>query len=89
LKSSFANANAAIDADTNVISVYSTETKALFSIDLPKGNSVKILTYDYAVGSLGIHSIGMAVNAPRVLKDVETIQKNGTIIIIPSNIVNT
>jgi hypothetical protein len=60
----------------------------LFPIVLKKWNFPNTLEYATKLGSLGIHSIGMDINAPLLFNDVDIIQRNGIIATIASNIEN-
>jgi hypothetical protein len=74
-----AKANAAIEEERMVKTVYETAIKKLFPIALANGKRVNTLIYASKVGFFGIHSIGKVIKAPRLLNEVEIIHRNGNI----------
>jgi hypothetical protein len=76
-------------AEKTLIKVIATDTIMLLINALPKGNMVNNFEYDPKLIFFGIHSIGIAVNAPLSFKEVVIIQNNGKIIKIERKIIIT
>jgi hypothetical protein len=77
LKGILAKTYAAMDEDRTTMAVVALATNKLLKMALPKGNRENNRSYASKLTGLGIHCTGRTNNAPRALRDVDTIQKNG------------